>query len=89
MGVKGVSMVCHGASSPRAIANALKSAADMAERGINSLIAEQLSDIHRFYEMNRYFKTLRKRWESKRERMFWSPGRFFSWFSDKDSSKED
>ena len=84
LGVKGVSVVCHGASSALAIASGINVAIDMAGRNINQLIAKQISEIRRFYEMNKYFLSLRKRWERHRDSSFWGGGKFFNWFSDKE-----
>ncbi|MEO7647923.1 MAG: phosphate acyltransferase PlsX [Gemmatimonadaceae bacterium] len=43
LGVRGISMICHGNSSPRAIANAIKAAARAADSGMNALIGERLT----------------------------------------------
>ena len=43
LGVRGVSMICHGNSSPRAISNAVKAAARAADSGMNALIGERLT----------------------------------------------
>ncbi|HUR92100.1 MAG TPA: phosphate acyltransferase PlsX [Gemmatimonadaceae bacterium] len=43
LGVKGISMICHGNSSPRAIANAIKAAARAAGSGMNAQIGERLA----------------------------------------------
>ena len=43
LGVRGISMICHGNSSPRAIANAVKAAARAANSGMNELIGERLT----------------------------------------------
>ncbi len=87
LGVKGVSVVCHGASSPLAIANAIQVAVDMAERELGDLIAERISDIRRFYEMNKYFRSLKKRWERRRTEVYRSPRRFFTWFLERESEE--
>jgi glycerol-3-phosphate acyltransferase PlsX len=79
LGVNGISVVCHGVSSPLAFANGIRVASEMAEKGINLLIAERLTEIHRFYEMNKYFLNLRKSWEN-RDKTYWNPKRFFKWF---------
>ncbi|MEP6730361.1 MAG: phosphate acyltransferase PlsX [bacterium] len=44
LGVKGVSIIAHGKSSPRAIKNALKAAAQAVTSGMNDLIGQRLSD---------------------------------------------
>jgi phosphate acyltransferase len=44
LGVKGVSIICHGSSSPRAIKNALKGAVRAAERGLNEHIGRRLGE---------------------------------------------
>lgn len=82
LGVKGVSIVCHGASSPTAFASGIATAANMIDAGINDKIAESLAELHRFYEMNKYFLNIRKHWENRKTRMGWNPARFFSWFGD-------
>ena len=43
LGVKGISMICHGNSTPRAIANAVKAAARAATSGMNAQIGERLA----------------------------------------------
>ena len=43
LGVKGISMICHGNSSPRAISNAIKAAARAASSGMNAQIGERLT----------------------------------------------
>jgi phosphate acyltransferase len=43
LGVRGVSMICHGNSSPRAIMNAIKAAVRAVETGMNAQIGERLS----------------------------------------------
>jgi phosphate acyltransferase len=43
LGVKGISIICHGSSSPRAIKNALKVAVKAAERGLNDHIGRRLA----------------------------------------------
>ena len=43
LGVKGVSIICHGNSSPRAIKNAIKVAVRAVETGMNQQIGEKLS----------------------------------------------
>ena len=43
LGVKGVSMIAHGKSSPRAIKNALKAAAQAVTSGMNDMIGQRLS----------------------------------------------
>ncbi len=43
LGVRGISMICHGNSSPRAISNAVKAAARAAGSGMNALIGERLT----------------------------------------------
>ena len=43
LGVRGISMICHGNSTPRAIANAIKAAAKAADSGMNALIGERLT----------------------------------------------
>lgn len=42
LGVKGISMICHGNSTPRAIANAVKAAARAATSGMNAQIGDRL-----------------------------------------------
>jgi glycerol-3-phosphate acyltransferase PlsX len=42
LGINGVSMICHGRSSPRAIKNAILSAADMVRHNISENIREEL-----------------------------------------------
>jgi phosphate acyltransferase len=44
LGVKGISIICHGSSSPRAIKNALKVAVRAAERGLNDHIGRRLAE---------------------------------------------
>jgi len=87
LGVKGVSVVCHGASTPRAIANGIKEAVKMSGKNLNNIIAEQMSEIHRFYTMNKYFTSLRKRWENRRESMFSGTAGFFNWLADKEKNE--
>ncbi len=43
LGVRGVSMICHGNSSPRAIKNAIKAAVRAVETGMNAQIGERLA----------------------------------------------
>ena len=43
LGVKGVSIICHGNSTPRAIKNAIKVAVRAVETGMNAQIGEQLA----------------------------------------------
>jgi glycerol-3-phosphate acyltransferase PlsX len=45
LGVRGISMICHGNSTPRAIANAVKAAARAADSGMNALIGERLTSM--------------------------------------------
>jgi len=45
LGVRGISMICHGNSKPRAIANAVKAAARAADSGMNALIGERLKSM--------------------------------------------
>jgi glycerol-3-phosphate acyltransferase PlsX len=45
LGVRGISMICHGNSKPRAIANAVKAAARAADSGMNALIGERLTSM--------------------------------------------
>lgn len=45
LGVRGISMICHGNSRPRAIANAVKAAARAADSGMNELIGERLTSM--------------------------------------------
>lgn len=45
LGVRGISMICHGNSTPRAIANAIKAAARAADSGMNGLIGERLTSM--------------------------------------------
>ena len=82
LGINGVSIVCHGSSSPAAIANAVGVAVEMVNKEIPQKIAQELSELHRFYEMNKFFINLRKRWENRQRKIFWNPKRFFTWFSD-------
>ncbi len=44
LGVNGISVICHGGSSAKAIKNALKVAQNMAEKDVNRLIAEKLKE---------------------------------------------
>jgi glycerol-3-phosphate acyltransferase PlsX len=44
LGVKGVSIIAHGKSSPRAIKNALKAAAQAVASGMNDLIGQRLTE---------------------------------------------
>ena len=43
LGVRGVSMICHGNSSPRAIKNAIKASVRAVETGMNAQIGERLA----------------------------------------------
>jgi glycerol-3-phosphate acyltransferase PlsX len=43
LGVKGVSIICHGNSSPRAIKNAIKVAVRAVETGMNAQIGQKLA----------------------------------------------
>ncbi|HBC47357.1 MAG TPA: phosphate acyltransferase PlsX [candidate division Zixibacteria bacterium] len=43
LGINGVSIICHGGSSPKAIKNAVRMAQNMVERDINRLIEERLA----------------------------------------------
>lgn len=43
LGVNGISIICHGGSSPRAIKNALKVARRMGEKGVNAHIESELN----------------------------------------------
>lgn len=43
LGINGVGMICHGGSSPRAIANAILFARDYAQQRVNDRLVEQLS----------------------------------------------
>ena len=45
LGVRGVSIIAHGKSSPRAIKNALKAAAQAVTSGMNELIGQRLSAV--------------------------------------------
>ena len=47
LGVKGVSMICHGNSSPRAIKNAIAAAVRAVETRMNDRIGEKLADVER------------------------------------------
>ncbi|HZQ90406.1 MAG TPA: phosphate acyltransferase PlsX [Terriglobales bacterium] len=47
LGIKGVCIVCHGSSNANAIKNALRVAAEFANRGINSKIEQELATNHR------------------------------------------
>lgn len=87
LGINGVSVVCHGASSPYAIASAVKVAMETAEQGVNDLISARISEIRRFYEMNKYFRSLKKRWERRRETAYLKPRRFFTWFTERESDE--
>lgn len=89
LGVKGVSVVCHGASSPLAIASAINSAVKMIEKGINNKIAVQLSELRRFYAMNKFFITLLKRWEKRQNRIYWNSKRLFNWFYEPKSGDDE
>ena len=84
LGVDGTVVVCHGGSSPRAFASAIRVAVDTRRREINRTIATQVSEINRFYAMNKYFQHLREQWDVRKERIYMKPRRFFSWFSDRD-----
>jgi glycerol-3-phosphate acyltransferase PlsX len=44
LGIRGACIICHGASGARAIKNALRVAATMAEDRVNALIVKQLAD---------------------------------------------
>jgi phosphate acyltransferase len=44
LGVKGVSIIAHGKSSPRALKNALKAAAQAVSSGMNELIGQRLTE---------------------------------------------
>lgn len=46
MGVKGVTIICHGRSNPNAIKNAIRVAAEYAGGGINQKIEEELSELN-------------------------------------------
>ncbi len=46
MGVKGVTIICHGRSNPNAIKNAIRVAAEYAGGGINQRIEEELSELN-------------------------------------------
>ena len=81
LGVKGVSIVCHGSASPKAIAAAVSSSIEMIDKGINQEIAASLAELHRYYELNKYFLNIRKRWKNRQNRLGWNPNRFFNWFS--------
>jgi phosphate acyltransferase len=43
LGINGVSIICHGGSSPKAIKNAVGMAQNMVKRDINSLIEARLA----------------------------------------------
>jgi glycerol-3-phosphate acyltransferase PlsX len=43
LGIRGACIICHGASGARAIKNAVRVAAAMAEDRLNQLIVEQLA----------------------------------------------
>ena len=88
LGVNGISIVCHGASSPRAIANGIKEAYSMAERDINSSITKEMQEIDSFYTMNKYFTSIRDKLEDKRENLFMSTKRFFNMISEKDADED-
>ena len=45
LGVRGVSMIAHGKSSPHAIKNALKAAARAVTSGMNDLIGQRLGAV--------------------------------------------
>jgi glycerol-3-phosphate acyltransferase PlsX len=47
LGVKGVSMICHGNSSPRAIKNAIAAAVRAVETRMNDRIGEKLADVEK------------------------------------------
>lgn len=47
LGVRGVSMICHGNSSPRAIKNAIAAAVRAVETGMNDRIGEKLAEIEK------------------------------------------
>ena len=44
LGVQGVSIICHGRSSARAIKNAIKKAVQAAESGMNAHIGKRLAE---------------------------------------------
>jgi len=44
LGVNGVSIICHGSSTSKAIKNALKVAHTMVEKDVNSLISKRLKE---------------------------------------------
>lgn len=43
LGVNGICIICHGSSSARAIASAIRAAKEFATQGVNELITAQLS----------------------------------------------
>ncbi|MBC8203993.1 MAG: phosphate acyltransferase, partial [FCB group bacterium] len=88
LGVNGISVVCHGNASPKAITSAVKAAVQAHHSGINEIIRDKVSEVNRFYAMNKYFQHLRDRWEKRRQRIYMNPRRFFNWFSDKEPEKD-
>lgn len=79
LGVNGISVVCHGSSTSKAMCAAVLKAAEMADKGMNLQIAQSLSELHRFYEVNKYYLNLGRRWKDKRERSGWDSGTIFPW----------
>jgi len=83
LGVEGISIVCHGASSPKAIANGIHTAVEMMDKAVALRISSSLAELHRFYEMNKYYLNFKKRWENRRKRIGLDSSRFFTWFTEK------
>ena len=46
LGVDGACLICHGGASPRALANAARSARKAAEHRVNDRIVERLATLH-------------------------------------------
>jgi len=44
LGINGVGMICHGGSNPKAIKNAIRFAHEYAQKGVNSRMAEKLTE---------------------------------------------
>jgi len=83
LGVNGISVVCHGSSSPKAIANAIHAAAAMMNKDICQNISRALAELHRFYEINKYYLNIKKRWLNRRKRLGFDTSGFFNWFGEK------
>ncbi len=53
LGINGVGMICHGGSNVKAIKNAIKFAADYAEKGVNQRMAEKIQENFTIYSQQR------------------------------------